>query len=126
MGKFTDNLVSKNKGLGDCYKVSANFITSNTQLPGCILVHGRPTLQCAPFVQYSHAWVEIPSLDIALNVATGRQIAVPLSEFYATGQIDSAKCYRYTPEQARQMLLTYEHYGPWEGPDGIAPPASLA
>ena len=133
MGKFTDNLARKRKPEwrddGDCYEASATFVLDLKRDPkwrhfdteGCVLVHGRPTLQRPPENKYDHAWIELPEHTLALNVATGREAAIPIPTYYEAGRIDPAECYRYTAEQARQMLLEFGHYGPWEG-DGAVPP----
>lgn len=131
MGRFSDNLLRRRKWRddGDCFKASADFILDLHRDPQwdafasehCILVHGMPTLQRPPFIQYAHAWIEVPAIRLVLNVATGREAMLARDLYYRIGQIDPKTCFRYTPEQARQMILRFEHYGPWEGPEASQP-----
>jgi hypothetical protein len=104
---------------GDCYADCANKLVLSHK--NWVMVHGRPTLQRAPYVEYGHAWLE-----------KGEQVYDPTSGYkgprymyYAMGQIDHRKNLVYTAEEARHWLLASKHYGPWEGPDGTpVPPAS--
>jgi hypothetical protein len=112
---------------GDCYESAGKFITGfkgdepHTVPHDAVLVHGRPTLQRPPHIKYGHAWIELTESRLAINTVTGREGVVPLAIYYEAGQIDPDECYRYTPAEARRMMLHYGHYGPWEGPEGVAP-----
>lgn len=111
---------SKWRNDGDCYEAALRFILGlggTAPPPESVLVHGRPTLQRPPFIKYGHAWIEVPQFCVAINVATGYEATIPIPTYYAAGQIDPAECFRYTPEQAREMALRFEIYGPWEGPE---------
>lgn len=105
--------------VGDCYEASANALlmpsfAGGHDLPdGATLVHGRPTLTCPPFVEYGHAWLEFG--DVVFDVANGRDVIARRELYYKAGNIDPAKCHRYTKDEARKRVLDFRHYGPWEG-----------
>ncbi len=135
MGKFTDNMLTRGRRPqwrddGDCYEASGRFILDMDRNPKwsgypteeCILVHGRPTLQRPPYIKYGHAWIEVPKLRLALNVATGREMICSIENYYQAGQINPEdECYRYTPEEAAAMMAKFGHFGPWEGVEAVPP-----
>ncbi len=83
------------------------------------LVHGRPTLQRPPFVQFGHAWLEKgQTVYDAVSKMTLKK-----KDYYTAGQISKANNLRYSRETARQYMQLTEHYGPWEGVDGTPPTA---
>jgi len=125
---------------GDCYEAAAEFLVlraafrhpHGVECPeGAVLVHGRPTLQRAPFVPFGHAWIEVAQtvevegreVEIAtvIDVANGRHLEMPKALYYAVGRIDPSECFRYTRDEALAMLGAFRHYGPWEGPEGCPP-----
>lgn len=97
---------------GDCYENAILYLIANKR-EGLVLVHGRPTLQCPPFCQFGHAWVEDGAWCI--DAASGELI--PKLVYYGVGRIDPALCFSYTREFALKMALKFKHYGPWEGVD---------
>lgn len=97
---------------GNCYSQAANAQTFGPK--GWLLVHGRPTLQRPPFVEYGHAWLEKGELvnDPSTNSKMPRML------YYALGQIDHRSNLIYTADEAREFMLLTEHFGPWEGIEG--------
>lgn len=100
---------------GNCYQEAFDLVLQLHRVMNATLVHGRPTLTIEPFCQYGHAWVEVG--DAVIDPKAG---AVPKDMFYLIGKIERVLCTRYTGQQALEMSLKHEHYGPWEGVD--APP----
>jgi len=114
---------------GNCYEATGEFLMDKAfhgEHAGYTLVHGRPTLQVPPFIEYGHAWIEFSvdiegggpfadSLVMCVDVDRGNTLPRPL--FYALGNIDPDQCFRYTyPDLARWVTET-GHWGPWEGPE---------
>jgi len=131
----TPNRIPKKNRNGDCYEVSAKYVLNSQfkELSSLIpeevlkemdkhgitrpsndifLVHGEVTGQ-SPIegVKYGHAWVEIGDSTVIDN-SNGRNIEMPKALYYALGRIE--RTIRYTPEQTREMVLKYSHWGPWE------------
>ena len=128
--------------LGDCYEATANALlmpsfAGGLDLPeNAVLVHGRPTLTVEPFTEFGHAWIEYsrelplpptPGMPATitswtcLDVANGGHREIPRVMYYRVGNVDEAKCLRYTRDEARAFLLSHGHYGPWEGPEAVGP-----
>jgi hypothetical protein len=110
---------------GLCYERAAEWLLN--LLPadqhGCVLVHGRPTLQIEPYIEYGHAWIERPHVLGPTEVVDPSQdlhkpTIIHANLYYALGRIDYRQCLVYTAREARQFLLQTQHYGPWEGPEG--------
>lgn len=99
----------KNKG-GDCFQVAANLATDFGS-ENLVLVHGIVTGQ-GPIegIQYSHAWVE--DGDQVIDKSNGRDIKLDKHLYYFVGRIEYTV--RYTSDEAREMLLKTENYGPWD------------
>jgi hypothetical protein len=113
----------KKRKKGYCYKSAADAIVDmvifqHTDPKALRLVHGRPTLTVAPYCQYGHAWIEINEA-LVIDTATGAWL--PRAIYYDVGKIDSAECFYYTFEEAKEMLLNFGHYGPWQGPEAVGP-----
>lgn len=107
---------------GDCFEAAAQYILERKE-EGLTLVHGRPTLQCEPFMKYEHAWIEM-ILDgdhYVRDVSNGKDVFVPRAVYYGLGQIVMEDCYRYTFNEMRTKLLEFKHWGPWDGPFGSPP-----
>lgn len=100
---------------GDCYESAVTQILFDKG-SRVVLVHGRPTLQAPPFVEYGHAWIE--DGDEVIDATNG--FRGPRWTYYMLGKIDYRNNLVYTPEQARAFIRYYGHYGPWEGPDGVS------
>lgn len=102
---------------GNCYEDAVHALMNQRDW---LLVHGRPTLRRPPFVEFGHAWLE--KGDKVYDPSTGYRGA--RAGYYMLGNIDHKNNLVYTFDEARQFLLASEHYGPWEGPDGVpVPPA---
>jgi len=102
------------KRCGHCYETAAKYILDHGK-SGDVLVHGRPTLQRPPYREFGHAWVERG--DLVIDKETTYR--GPRAFYYMLGQIDYKKNLVYTPEEVRQFVLAYNHWGPWEGPSGV-------
>lgn len=102
---------------GNCYENCLAFLIGASEKDGWTLVHGRPTLQRFPFVEFGHAWLERgdtvhdPSTDF-----TG-----PRFVYYALGRINPEHSFRYTRQEAFKKAQAFQHYGPWEGVDAEPP-----
>ena len=100
---------------GNCYEKAAHELMFGKAQKGWVLVHGRPTLQLPPFIEFGHGWLE-----------KGEQVWDPQSGFkgpralyYSIGQIEHRNNLVYTPEEVRIFLVSHKHWGPWEGVDGV-------
>ena len=110
------------KGLvatGNCYEDSATELMDNPAFNGWTLVHGRPTLQIPPYVEYGHAWLEDPSGEIVWD--PGVKSELPKVLYYAFGRINPRDCYRYDAKQMKKKVVEFGHWGAWEGPDSTPP-----
>ena len=79
------------------------------------LVHGVVTGQGKlEGVRFGHAWIERG--NTVYDHSNGRDIEMSKDAHYKLGHIEDApgKLYRYTPEQTRQKMLEFEHFGPWD------------
>jgi len=104
---------------GDCYEDAASALLDDPRFSGWTLVHGRPTLQIPPYVEYGHAWLEDPSGETVWDPNAKQEL--PKVLYYAFGQINPAECFRYDREQTRAKILKFQHWGAWEGPDAEPP-----
>lgn len=101
---------------GDCYEAAGKYMMDNCMMGGCnlILVHGEVQGQGhLDGVTYGHAWV----LDggTVIDVSNGRNLQLPQEIYYAIGQIDNiGNVHEYTWEEARRLIVDFEHWGPWE------------
>lgn len=101
---------------GDCYEVSGKYVMDHALMgnnPNLFLVHGIVVGQ-GPIegVEYGHAWVE--DNDECIDLSQGRDIRMPKAIYYALGNIDPSKQYRYSPEEMRRKILDSGHWGPWD------------
>jgi hypothetical protein len=104
------------KILGNCYE-NAYQALFDGQHDEWTLVHGRPTLTVEPFIEFGHAWLEDPDEVWVYDAETKNYLK--LEHYYACGQIDPAKCHKYTKLDAVRWGCKTRHYGPWEGPDAV-------
>lgn len=120
---LTERILARGGKLGDCYLRSAECVLRGGT--GYTLVHGRPTLAEPPHIEYGHAWVEValaPEVVVCLDGGDPTGVsAIPREVYYGIGQIDPAKCHRYTREDLCRKLIEFEHWGPWDGPHGCPP-----
>lgn len=105
---------------GDCYEavVVAMLMpdyAGGLFVPGMVLVHGRPTLTCPPFIEYGHAWLELG--DAVFDFSNRHHVVTRREVYYEAGNIDPDFCIRYSEREVRKWILQTHHYGPWEGPD---------
>ena len=110
----TNVMIAEIKAGGTCYPEAANYLLGCAH-EDAILVHGRPTLRVAPFIEYSHAWVEIG--DEVIDPSSGFVGSKIL--YYAVGNIRDSDNHTYTKDTMLAYLLSYGHYGPWEGPEAV-------
>jgi len=121
--------------LGDCYEAAGKYIMDMCNDSGChsTLVHGEVAGQ-GPLagVRYGHAWVE--DGNTVIDKSNGRDLEMPKAIYYAIGQIASpdmskwgtpegmqdpelfsgGNLHKYTWEEAREKILEYGHWGPWD------------
>lgn len=95
---------------GDCYEAAAKYVLDH---PDMTLVHGEPFLQRDPYERFGHAWVEIDGL-MAIDVANGKHVELPVLAYYLLGKINADDCKRYSAQEVRRKILETEHWGPWE------------
>jgi hypothetical protein len=102
---------------GDCYEAAAKYVIENSILgskKNLKLVHGEVAGQGElDGVNFGHAWV----LDgnKVIDKSNGGNLVLPKSAYYDLGKIDEiGNIHVYTPEQMRDKLLKFGHYGPWE------------
>ena len=104
-----------NKG-GDCYEAAGKYIMDKCMFGSCslILVHGEVMGQGKlGGITYGHAW--ILDGETVIDVSNGQNLKMPKQFYYAIGQIDNiANVYQYTWPEAREMIVRFEHWGPWE------------
>jgi len=111
----------KRPATGDCYEAAGRYILERSVLAhsgsedmGLRLVHGEVAGQ-GPLegTTFGHAWVL--DGDTVIDRSNGRDIRMPKAIYYALGAIDQIDNVRvYTPDQARERMLRYEHFGPWD------------
>lgn len=109
---------------GNCYKNAAEALVFDLsrQYSDWNLVHGRPTLQVPPYVEYGHAWLESPDGEEVHDPSAGDGgVTVPAMIYYAVGNVNPEDSFKYSKEDARRMMVEYGHYGPWEGVDASPP-----
>lgn len=111
----------KRPATGDCYEAAGRYITehslmspSGNKKSSLRLVHGEVAGQGSlEGVTFGHAWV----LDgnTVVDRSNGRDISMPKDLYYFIGRINELdNIHVYTPEQARERMLRYEHFGPWD------------
>ena len=97
---------------GDCYEAAARFVIGNSLCPGIVLAHGEVTGQ-GPIagIRYGHAWAEIG--EAVIDPSNGRIVCTRKDAYYGIGKITGGVV-RYSPAEARRLMLDTLHYGPWE------------
>lgn len=102
--------------LGDCYEATAKYIIDNSLFgnkDNLILVHAEVTGQGdIEGVKYGHAWVE--DGNTVIDVSNGRNIKMDKKMYYALGNVNSKKMYRYSMSEVRKKLVDSGIYGPWD------------
>jgi hypothetical protein len=106
---------SPNSG-GDCYEAAGRYMMDNCMVqPACgmKLVHAEVTGQ-GPIkgLKYGHAFV-LDDRGTVIDRSNGRNVVMPKEVYYLLGQIGS-NAHEYTWDEARQKMLEFEHWGPWD------------
>ena len=110
-------MAKKAKG-GDCYeaagKLALEFIRG--KYPKAVLVHGV-ALNSLDYMPMGHAWVEVG--NTVYDYSNGRKIKISKNKYYHSGAIDGLlkkgyKQHRYKGMEVAEMVLKYEHWGPWK------------
>lgn len=99
---------------GDCYAAAGHYLMDNQyKNPKLLLVHGEATGQ-GPIagIKHGHAWIE--DGENVIEVSMGRHFVLPKELYYAVGNIDESKVFKYTPEAMRRKVLAAKHWGPWD------------
>jgi hypothetical protein len=97
---------------GDCYEVAGDRII-NDPTPGLILAHGMVIGSKGDGpgrLPHGHAWIEAG--DECIDESNGHGVCLPKALYYKLGSVHTVRF--YNREQARMMMMTTEHYGPWE------------
>jgi hypothetical protein len=103
---------------GDCYEAAGRFMMGECQFgnpcEGLTLVHGEVAGQGElEGVTFGHAWIE--KGDTVIDKSNGRNLELPAALYYFMGRInDIGNTHRYPWEEARRMILDYQHWGPWD------------
>lgn len=111
---------------GDCFEVAGRQALRDGSL---VLVHG--TVLCTTEggtarigQRHSHAWVEqaqhLPHPQgggpfefwTCVDQANGHDVELPRGFYYKMGHVEDVQ--RYTPDQARVLMVRTGHWGPWE------------
>ena len=142
MGLMVEQKINeaRNTDNGDCYESAGKYMMDLCTLASdhcdLILVHGEVTGQGRlEGIKYGHAWVE--KGDLVIDKSNGRDIEMPKFLYYQLGRIGEIEVdmsnwgqpgfsssnaatikggniHRYSWEEARQKILEYKHWGPWE------------
>ena len=121
---------------GNCF-AAAFWVANAAKIAGYepVLVHGSPTLACAPFGKYAHAWVEIAvpleqvtggkvvgfedeAFPLVVDYSNGLSAVLPTQLYYSLGKIEPTSCRRYSLDAARQQIAKRRHYGPYHRNSG--------
>lgn len=122
-----DDLLKKGgmtKTKGNCYRAAAELLLYSATLKSKkIEFVGKPYLVHAEVsgkgplegIRFGHGWVEDD--EFVYDFSNDKERVVPKQVYYLLGQVetdDPKKYRRYTPEQAREKLLSTRHYGCWD------------
>lgn len=109
---------SDGDGLGDCYESAARHLLTSGAFrepdSPLRLVHGEVAGQ-GPLQgkTFGHAWIE--DGDDVIDNSNGNNIRMPKNLYYQVGKINQLNNFHvYTPEEARDKLLSTQIYGPWD------------
>jgi hypothetical protein len=90
-----------------CYSKTTKYILDHPQLEGMRLVHG--VVSHGPhFVPFDHAWVELPGGVVFDGVVQTFFTHVSYYAVMLAMVLDA-----YSAAEARQLVETYRHPGPW-------------
>ncbi len=103
---------------GNCYEAAGQFMMMKCQFrggcDGLTLVHGEVMGQ-GPVegIPFGHAWVE--SNGMVIDKSNGRNLELPASLYYEIGRINEiGNVVKYSWDDARNKILEFEHWGPWD------------
>ncbi len=76
------------------------------------LAHGLVTRKADGRV-HCHAWVELEGLHLVLEYSNGHTSLLPVTMYYAVGEIIAEEVVKYSCDETRRMMVEHETYGPW-------------
>jgi tRNA nucleotidyltransferase/poly(A) polymerase len=113
---FNEVAASRANSGGDCYEAAGRYMMNNCRVNskcGMKLVHAEVTGQGEiEGLKYGHAFV-LDDRGTVIDRSNGRNIEMPKEIYYAIGHIGS-NVHEYTWDEARQKMLEFEHWGPWD------------
>ena len=103
-------IASKKHEGGDCYQKAFDSYMYDPKFSGWKLVHGIAVISKGPHMgkDFGHAWLE--KGEEVYDAATDQYL--PKVLYYYFGKVSYEVS--YSKEQAREMVLKFEHYGPWD------------
>ena len=106
--------IPKKCQLGDCYCIAGHYLMDNgISNPNLVMVHGEVSGQGQiSGIRYGHAWIE--DGDMVIDNSNNRNLKIPKMIYYAIGNIEADKTFRYNLEQMRRKVLDTGHWGPWD------------
>ena len=103
--------MSKHKPTGDCFEAAIRTMLELLPELTPILVHGEATGRGKiEGTQHAHAWVEVGAL--VLDYSNGKDLTIPKELYYGLGKVKNTV--RYSPEEARAMMVEKGTFGPWD------------
>lgn len=124
-GMTNTNKDPKIQAKGNCYQAAGDLFMHSTMMLGKKKMDyvGKPYLVHAEVagkgpldgIRFGHAWVEDD--EFVYDFSNKIERVVPKDLYYLLGQVDTTdptKYRRYTPEQAREKMLSTMHYGCWD------------
>lgn len=125
MKSFTQYIIERHDGDGDCMSAAANlmmrfytdFFGKRMKAKGSpVLVHALVRGQGAvKGLRFPHAWVE--DGDTVYDYSNGRNRELPRDVYYAIGGIkpnEKGAYMKYAYGDMKKKLLSTGHYGPWD------------
>ena len=125
MKSFSNYLIEKHDGSGDCMQAAANLMLRfYTDLYGKrekskgspvlvhALVYGRGEVKG---LRFPHAWVE--DGDEVIDKSNGLNVRLPKKLYYTLGKIDpnqKGAYKKYAFSDMKKKLISTGHYGPWD------------
>lgn len=139
----TNETIPRSRTDGDCFLVAAHLATGfqeDLELQDgdeVYVVHGLPVGRgdLNGGRRFWHAWIEVTrrvvipdvpeaadmrrllgesyELTFVVDRSQGRNVTMPREVYYGMGQLNDGYVWRYTPEEAIELLAVTQHYGPW-------------
>ena len=104
---------------GECYEAAVNFVMEQCLFGGSCpfsIVHAEVAGQ-GPLegINFGHAYVVDARSDTVIDRSNGRNVTMPREAYEALGGIKEINNYHeYDWRTARKMMVSHEHYGPWD------------